>query len=160
MIIKEEIRKVVSKGKAAGMLRLVFHDAGTFEMDGNSGIYLEGAFKSLVICTYRSTSLWDNLWILSNKYDSCIIPQVLSWSSKRAWFQVSRSFNSAYLFNYQDVALIMFWPKVEECWIVIPEPHLHDCFYVLVKITEELVHLPHNVSILFLFLIGLAVSCW
>lgn len=37
MLIKEEVRKVVSKGKAAGVLRLVFHDAGTFEMDGNSG---------------------------------------------------------------------------------------------------------------------------
>ncbi|KAF9681237.1 hypothetical protein SADUNF_Sadunf06G0204600 [Salix dunnii] len=37
MLIKEEVRKVVSKGKAAGVLRLVFHDAGTFEIDGNSG---------------------------------------------------------------------------------------------------------------------------
>ncbi|KDP33591.1 hypothetical protein JCGZ_07162 [Jatropha curcas] len=36
-LMKEELRKVVSKGKAAGVLRLVFHDAGTFEMDGNSG---------------------------------------------------------------------------------------------------------------------------
>lgn len=35
--IKEEINKVVTKGKAAGVLRLVFHDAGTFEMDENSG---------------------------------------------------------------------------------------------------------------------------
>ncbi|KAK4770070.1 hypothetical protein SAY87_030602 [Trapa incisa] len=35
--IKQEIRKVVSKAKAAGVLRLVFHDAGTFEIEGNSG---------------------------------------------------------------------------------------------------------------------------
>ncbi|KAK6236979.1 hypothetical protein SCA6_012316 [Theobroma cacao] len=35
--IKEEISKVVTKGKAAGVLRLVFHDAGTFEMAENSG---------------------------------------------------------------------------------------------------------------------------
>ncbi|KAG4141865.1 hypothetical protein ERO13_D06G100300v2 [Gossypium hirsutum] len=35
--IKEEIIKVVTKGKAAGVLRLVFHDAGTYEMDENSG---------------------------------------------------------------------------------------------------------------------------
>ncbi|GLT85326.1 hypothetical protein SLE2022_035170 [Rubroshorea leprosula] len=35
--VKEEIRKVVSKGKAAGVLRLVFHDAGTFEKGDNSG---------------------------------------------------------------------------------------------------------------------------
>ncbi|CAK7353700.1 unnamed protein product [Dovyalis caffra] len=39
MLIKDEVRKVVSKGKAAGVLRLVFHDAGTFEMDENSDFY-------------------------------------------------------------------------------------------------------------------------
>lgn len=38
MLIKEEVSKVLSKGKAAGVLRLVFHDAGTFDMDENSGI--------------------------------------------------------------------------------------------------------------------------
>ena len=38
--MKEEIRKVLSKGKAAGVLRLVFHDAGTFEVDDNSGTSL------------------------------------------------------------------------------------------------------------------------
>ncbi|XP_059459437.1 putative L-ascorbate peroxidase 6 isoform X2 [Corylus avellana] len=37
MLLKEEVRKVLSKGKAAGVLRLVFHDAGTFDMDENSG---------------------------------------------------------------------------------------------------------------------------
>ncbi|XP_048436442.1 putative L-ascorbate peroxidase 6 isoform X1 [Pyrus x bretschneideri] len=36
-LMKEEIRKVVTKGKAAGVLRLVFHDAGTFQIDDNSG---------------------------------------------------------------------------------------------------------------------------
>ncbi|XP_015572613.1 putative L-ascorbate peroxidase 6 isoform X2 [Ricinus communis] len=36
-LMKGEVRKVVSKGKAAGVLRLVFHDAGTFEMNGTSG---------------------------------------------------------------------------------------------------------------------------
>ncbi|CAK8568623.1 unnamed protein product [Lathyrus sativus] len=35
--IKQELRKVLSKGKAAGVLRLVFHDAGTFEIDDNTG---------------------------------------------------------------------------------------------------------------------------
>ncbi|KAH0989575.1 hypothetical protein GBA52_001058 [Prunus armeniaca] len=35
-LVKEEIRKVVTKGKAAGVLRLVFHDAGTFQVDENS----------------------------------------------------------------------------------------------------------------------------
>ncbi|XP_050268423.1 putative L-ascorbate peroxidase 6 [Quercus robur] len=37
LLIKEEVRKVLSKAKAAGVLRLVFHDAGTFDMDENSG---------------------------------------------------------------------------------------------------------------------------
>ncbi|XP_071721755.1 putative L-ascorbate peroxidase 6 [Rutidosis leptorrhynchoides] len=36
-IMKEEIRKVVTKNKAPGILRLAFHDAGTFEMNENSG---------------------------------------------------------------------------------------------------------------------------
>ncbi|KAK4480165.1 hypothetical protein RD792_013227 [Penstemon davidsonii] len=39
-IIHEEIGKVLSKGKAAGLLRLVFHDAGTFEQSDNTGIVL------------------------------------------------------------------------------------------------------------------------
>ncbi|KAJ8751876.1 hypothetical protein K2173_026078 [Erythroxylum novogranatense] len=37
MLIAGAVRKVVSKGKAAGVLRLVFHDAGTFDMDENLG---------------------------------------------------------------------------------------------------------------------------
>lgn len=37
--MQEEVTKVVSKGKAAGVLRLAFHDAGTFEMDDNSGTF-------------------------------------------------------------------------------------------------------------------------
>ncbi|MFS8005430.1 putative L-ascorbate peroxidase [Helianthus anomalus] len=37
VLVQEEIRKVLSKSKAAGVLRLVFHDAGTYEMDDDSG---------------------------------------------------------------------------------------------------------------------------
>ncbi|MED6139423.1 putative L-ascorbate peroxidase 6 [Stylosanthes scabra] len=37
LLIKEEVRKVLSKGKAAGVLRLVFHDAGTFDLDDKTG---------------------------------------------------------------------------------------------------------------------------
>lgn len=36
----------MSKGKAAGVLRLVFHDAGTFELSENSGI--QGTFNVFV----------------------------------------------------------------------------------------------------------------
>lgn len=36
-LMQDEIRKVVTKGKAAGVLRLVFHDAGTFDIDDNTG---------------------------------------------------------------------------------------------------------------------------
>ncbi|XP_051151176.1 putative L-ascorbate peroxidase 6 isoform X2 [Andrographis paniculata] len=36
-LLREEIRKVLSKGKAPGFLRLVFHDAGTFDMDDKTG---------------------------------------------------------------------------------------------------------------------------
>ncbi|KAM7259931.1 hypothetical protein ACFE04_015672 [Oxalis oulophora] len=37
VLIKEEIKKVVTKNKAPGILRLAFHDAGTFEVNENSG---------------------------------------------------------------------------------------------------------------------------
>ncbi|KAI3687719.1 hypothetical protein L1987_81421 [Smallanthus sonchifolius] len=37
VLLQGEIRKVLSKSKAAGVLRLVFHDAGTYEMDDDSG---------------------------------------------------------------------------------------------------------------------------
>ncbi|GKD29170.1 G-type lectin S-receptor-like serine/threonine-protein kinase SD2-5 [Tanacetum coccineum] len=36
VLLQKEIRKVFSKGKAAGVLRLVFHDAGTYDMDDDS----------------------------------------------------------------------------------------------------------------------------
>ncbi|GMY29299.1 putative L-ascorbate peroxidase 6 [Fagus crenata] len=36
-LIKEEVSKVLSTAKSAGVLRLVFHDAGTFDLDENSG---------------------------------------------------------------------------------------------------------------------------
>lgn len=36
-IIIDGIRKVMTKIKAAGFLRLVFHDAGTFSLDDRSG---------------------------------------------------------------------------------------------------------------------------
>lgn len=37
-LIKEEIGKVITKIKAAGLLRLVFHDAGTFDQGDETGI--------------------------------------------------------------------------------------------------------------------------
>lgn len=37
ILLKEEVKKVLSKAKAAGVLRLAFHDAGTFEIDGTQG---------------------------------------------------------------------------------------------------------------------------
>ena len=36
-LIREEARKVVTKGRAAGVLRLAFHDAGTFDISEKSG---------------------------------------------------------------------------------------------------------------------------
>ncbi|KAI3890252.1 hypothetical protein MKX03_021256 [Papaver bracteatum] len=37
LVIRKGVRKVMTKGKAAGILRLVFHDAGTFDMNEKSG---------------------------------------------------------------------------------------------------------------------------
>ncbi|KAJ3701216.1 hypothetical protein LUZ61_004921 [Rhynchospora tenuis] len=36
-VIQNGVRSVLSKAKAAGMLRLVFHDAGTFDLNSKSG---------------------------------------------------------------------------------------------------------------------------
>ncbi|XP_024401301.1 putative L-ascorbate peroxidase 6 isoform X3 [Physcomitrium patens] len=36
-LIQRELKKVLSKGKSAGVLRLSFHDAGTFDSSDNSG---------------------------------------------------------------------------------------------------------------------------
>ncbi|XP_026460267.1 putative L-ascorbate peroxidase 6 isoform X3 [Papaver somniferum] len=36
LVIREGVRKALTKGKAAGVLRLVFHDAGTFDMNEKS----------------------------------------------------------------------------------------------------------------------------
>ncbi|MQM09850.1 hypothetical protein Taro_042726 [Colocasia esculenta] len=37
LVVRTEVRKVLSKAKAAGVVRLAFHDAGTFSMDDNRG---------------------------------------------------------------------------------------------------------------------------
>ncbi|KAJ0971229.1 hypothetical protein J5N97_019188 [Dioscorea zingiberensis] len=37
LVIQSAVRKVLSKSKAAGILRLAFHDAGTFDLYDNSG---------------------------------------------------------------------------------------------------------------------------
>ena len=37
-LIQYELKKVLTKGKSAGVLRLAFHDAGTFDSSDNSGI--------------------------------------------------------------------------------------------------------------------------
>ncbi|XWS72672.1 hypothetical protein CRYUN_Cryun02cG0060600 [Craigia yunnanensis] len=52
--IKEEISKVVTKGNAACVLSLVFHDAGTFEMDENSVSWADmiavGGAEAVSVC--------------------------------------------------------------------------------------------------------------
>lgn len=52
-IILDGIRKVLSKAKAPGVLRLVFHDAGTYDMGENSGI----------IFWHNQEMVLDLLWI-------------------------------------------------------------------------------------------------
>ncbi|KAK3437101.1 hypothetical protein EUGRSUZ_C01738 [Eucalyptus grandis] len=62
-MIKEEVRKVVSKVKAAGVLRLVFHDAGTFEMSENSGILHGQKVKVLQITILDISNCAPYLWL-------------------------------------------------------------------------------------------------
>ncbi|XVF35598.1 hypothetical protein REPUB_Repub18cG0159800 [Reevesia pubescens] len=78
MRIKEEISKVVTKGKAAGVLRLVFHDAGTFEMDENSG----GMNGSIIYELERpeNAGLMKSLKVLKKAKKEVDAIQSVSWA--------------------------------------------------------------------------------
>ncbi|KAL7164226.1 hypothetical protein ACSBR2_040190 [Camellia fascicularis] len=77
-LVKEEVRKVLSKGKAAGVLRLVFHDAGTFETDGNAG----GMNGSIVYELDRpeNTGLKKPIKILEKAKAEVDMKQSVSWA--------------------------------------------------------------------------------
>lgn len=53
-MVQSEIRKVLSKAKAAGVLRMAFHDAGTFDVDDKSGIYLTSNLFNVLLNAYIS----------------------------------------------------------------------------------------------------------
>ncbi|GAB4836696.1 hypothetical protein Ancab_001609 [Ancistrocladus abbreviatus] len=78
LLMKEEIRKVLSKGKAAGILRLVFHDAGTFENSDNSG----GMNGSIVYELERpeNKGLEKSLKILEKAKNVVDARQSVSWA--------------------------------------------------------------------------------
>ncbi|CAK9170397.1 unnamed protein product [Ilex paraguariensis] len=77
-LIQGEVRKVLSKGKAAGVLRLVFHDAGTFEMEENSG----GMNGSVVFELDRPENggLKKSLKILEKAKSEVDVIQPVSWA--------------------------------------------------------------------------------
>ncbi|MCD7456330.1 putative L-ascorbate peroxidase 6 [Datura stramonium] len=76
--LREEIRKVLSKGKAAGVLRLVFHDAGTFEIDEKIG----GMNGSIVFELDRpeNKGLKKSLKILEKAKSQIDLVQSVSWA--------------------------------------------------------------------------------
>ncbi|XP_059274744.1 putative L-ascorbate peroxidase 6 isoform X1 [Lycium ferocissimum] len=76
--LMEEIRKVLSKGKAAGVLRLVFHDAGTFEIDEKVG----GMNGSIVFELDRpeNKGLKKSLKILEKAKSQIDLVQPVSWA--------------------------------------------------------------------------------
>ncbi|XP_043702717.1 putative L-ascorbate peroxidase 6 [Telopea speciosissima] len=78
LIIREGVRKVVSKGKAAGVLRLAFHDAGTFDMDDISG----GMNGSIVYELDRpeNSGLKKSVKILEKAKSEVGIIQPVSWA--------------------------------------------------------------------------------
>ncbi|KAF6156682.1 hypothetical protein GIB67_017818 [Kingdonia uniflora] len=77
-IIQEGMRKVLSKGKAAGLLRLVFHDAGTFDMNEKSG----GMNGSIVYELDRpeNTGLRKSVKILEKVKSELDVIQPVSWA--------------------------------------------------------------------------------
>lgn len=77
-IIKEEIRKAVPKGRAAGVLRLVFHDAGTFEVNDKSG----GMNGSVIyeLKRFENTGLTGPVKILEKAKKGVEAIQPVSWA--------------------------------------------------------------------------------
>ncbi|XP_057959729.1 putative L-ascorbate peroxidase 6 isoform X2 [Malania oleifera] len=77
-LIKEEVKKVLSKGKAAGVLRLVFHDAGTFDVDENSG----GMNGSIIYELERpeNAGLKKSLQIVEKAKNEVDLIQPASWA--------------------------------------------------------------------------------
>ncbi|VVB10694.1 unnamed protein product [Arabis nemorensis] len=77
-VMQNEIRKVVTKGKAAGVLRLVFHDAGTFELDDNTG----GINGSIAYELERpeNTGLKKSLKVLAKAKVNVDAIQPVSWA--------------------------------------------------------------------------------
>lgn len=76
--VREEVTKVVSKAKAAGVLRLAFHDAATFEMDDNSG----GMNGSIVYELERpeNAGLKKSLKVLEKAKNQVDAIQTVSWA--------------------------------------------------------------------------------
>ncbi|XP_052210103.1 putative L-ascorbate peroxidase 6 isoform X2 [Diospyros lotus] len=78
VFVKDVVKKVLSKGKAAGLLRLAFHDAGTFEMDGSSG----GMNGSIIYELNRpeNTGLNKPLKIIEKAKAEVDIARSVSWA--------------------------------------------------------------------------------
>ncbi|KAI5673402.1 hypothetical protein M9H77_13766 [Catharanthus roseus] len=76
--MKEEIQKALSKGKAAGVLRLVFHDAGTFDINDKTG----GMNGSIVLELGRpeNKGLKKSVKILEKAKSLIDIIQPVSWA--------------------------------------------------------------------------------
>lgn len=76
--LKEEIRMALSKGKAAGVLRLVFHDAGTFDINEKTG----GMNGSIVLELGRpeNKGLKKSVKILEKAKSQIDLVQPVSWA--------------------------------------------------------------------------------
>ncbi|XP_073131287.1 putative L-ascorbate peroxidase 6 isoform X2 [Henckelia pumila] len=76
--LQEEISKILSKGNAAGLLRLVFHDAGTFDKDDKTG----GMNGSIIYELDRSenTGLKRSLKILEKAKAEVDSVKPVSWA--------------------------------------------------------------------------------
>ncbi|EES15371.1 hypothetical protein BDA96_07G218600 [Sorghum bicolor] len=77
-IIRSGVRNILTKAKAAGVLRLVFHDAGTFEIGGKSG----GMNGSIIYEVDRpeNTGLNRSIKILTKAKEGIDNVQKVSWA--------------------------------------------------------------------------------
>ncbi|KAL9230270.1 hypothetical protein vseg_005645 [Gypsophila vaccaria] len=76
--IRDEVQKVLSKGKAPGVLRLVFHDAGTFEINSNLG-GMNGSI-SYELERPENNGLKKSLKILEKAKNQLDVRKSVSWA--------------------------------------------------------------------------------
>jgi len=75
-IVRSGVRNYLSKTKAAGVLRMAFHDAGTFDIDDNSGINLIFRCWNYLLNHISVVYQWYILFLIAQKLSIIFLPHL------------------------------------------------------------------------------------